>query len=141
VQQRPDKAALLDAVAQFLISEVYPALPDKKLNFRVLIAANLANVVSAELKSEEARASSELARLEALLPEGLTGELEKPPGALTGEARAQALTVLNRALSEGIRKRRFSPETLKQIQAHLKQTLTDTLSVVNPRFDTSPIIE
>jgi hypothetical protein len=137
MQQRPDKAALMEALAQFLMSEVYPAIPDKKLNFRVLIAANLATIVASELKTEDERAASELSRLQALLP----GVSDGDPSKMTDKARAEALSALNRALATGLRERRFSPELMPRVQAHLRQTLSETLGVVNPRFDLSPIIE
>jgi hypothetical protein len=137
VQQRPDHAALLEAVAQFLISEVYPAIPDKKLNFRVLIAANLANLVCAELKGGEAQSEGELKRLHELLPGVVDGEAS---GA-SARSRAEALGALNRELASRLRHRRFDPAALARVQAHLKQTLTETLTLVNPRFDTSPTIE
>ena len=137
VQQRPDQATLLDAVAQFLVSEVYPAIPDKKLNFRVLIAANLANIVSAELKTLDEREVAELSRLKAMLP----GLLEDEPSKLPAPARAAALATLNRELASRLRRRRLSRMELAGAQAHIKQTLIETLAVVNPRFDTSPTIE
>lgn len=137
VQQRPDKATLLDAVAQFLVSEVYPAVPDKKLNFRVLIAANLATMVSAELKTADERETAELSRLRALLP----GVVQEEPAKLTAQARAEALVSLNRELATRLRERRLSREELARAHEHIKQTLTETLAVVNPRFDTSPTIE
>ena len=69
MQDRPDKATLLDAVVRFLAGEVLPAVSDKALNFRLLIAANLLTVVSAELRGDDERLCREAQRLRALLPD------------------------------------------------------------------------
>jgi hypothetical protein len=137
MQERPDKSVLLDAVAQLLLAEVQYAVADKRLAFRVLIAANLASIVSNELRTEDERATAELLRLQALLP----GTLEGDPVQLPAGRRRQALGTMNHELSRRLRARRVSPEERVAIQVHLKQTLLETLAVVNPRFDTSPDIE
>src|SRR5580692_116344 len=59
MQNRPDKTALLEAVARFLATEVKPAITDPNLAFRVLVAANLAAVVAAEVATEEAQEEAE----------------------------------------------------------------------------------
>ena len=61
MQQRPTKTQLLQAIAKFLVAEAYPSISDKRLSFRMLIAANLANMVSAELESENALIEEEIA--------------------------------------------------------------------------------
>lgn len=137
MQDRPDRSTLLEAVAQFLLSEVQPALTDKRLGFRVLIAANLASVVAAELRTEEERSIAELSRLQALLP----GRLEGEPRMLPAGRRAQALAELNHELARRLRTDRVTPEEMVPTLVHIKQTLLETLEVVNPRFDTSPEIE
>ncbi len=43
-----DQHALLGAVGQFLAKDVVPALPDKRLAFRVRIAANLLRIAIGE---------------------------------------------------------------------------------------------
>ena len=45
----PEREALLFAVAEFLTNDVKPLLTDPRLSFRALIAANLAQVVAADL--------------------------------------------------------------------------------------------
>ena len=69
MQNRPDASTLLDAVASFLMAEVAPKLEgDKALQFRMMIAANLATVVAAELRTEDDRFAAEAQRLKALVP-------------------------------------------------------------------------
>src|SRR4026208_1258341 len=69
VQTRPDASTLLDAVATFLLEEVQPKLKDDKaLSFRMLIAANLVNIVAPEVKTQDERFSHEARRLKGLMP-------------------------------------------------------------------------
>lgn len=118
MQNRPDHPTLLDAVASFLMADVVPKLEaDKALQFRALIAANLATVVAGELRTEPARLASELGRLEALL--GRRGDLE----------------ALNRQLSASLRKDELGPKQLAQALEHLLATARETLEVTNPRFE------
>lgn len=118
MQNRPDHPTLLEAVACFLMADVVPKLEaDKALQFRALIAANLATVVAGELRTEPARRASELGRLEALLGRG--GDLE----------------ALNRQLSASLRKDELGPEQLAQALEHLLATARETLEVTNPRFE------
>ncbi|MCA2976674.1 MAG: hypothetical protein INH41_29610 [Myxococcaceae bacterium] len=133
MQTRPDHPTLLDAVAQFLTAEVSPALErDKALQFRVLIAANLASVMANELRSEPARHSAEVARLERLLPaEAAALPLHAPDRA----TRLGALEQLNRALAARLEAGTLSPEALARALDHLFATATETLAVTNPRFD------
>ncbi len=137
MQQRPTKPALLQAIARFLISEVYPNVPDKRLNFRVLIAANLANMVAAEMDSEPALIEAEMARLAELMPDAL-GRHGIPQSDLEA---FRLLSELNRELAARVRQRRLSPAEKRRAWAHVKETLIRTLAVDNPRFDTAPEIE
>jgi len=137
MQQRPTKPALLQAIARFLISEVYPNVPDKRLNFRVLIAANLANMVAAEMESEHTLMEAEMARLAELMPDAVARH-----GAPQSDIeRWRFLSELNRELAARIRQRRLSSAEKRRAWAHVKETLIRTLAVDNPRFDTAPDIE
>lgn len=136
MQQRPTQSALLQAIARFLISDLYPNIPDKRLNFRVLIAAHLANMVSAEMDSEHALIEAEIARLMELMPDASPGRLPASDG-----ERLQLVAELNRELAARIRQRRLSADEARRASAHVKETLLRTLAVDNPRFDASPEIE
>src|SRR3970040_954326 len=50
MREQPDKPALLDALAKFLLADLHPAVKDKKLAFRVLIAANLSATLATQLR-------------------------------------------------------------------------------------------
>ncbi len=136
MQHRPDHPTLLDAVAQFLLGDVSPRLEgDKALQFRVLIAANLASVVANEQRTEAARFSSEVERLTTLLPDEASA---LPLDSTDRQTRLDALEKLNRVLATKLRAGSLSTEQLAQALEALFATAKDTLEVTNPRFDTSP---
>ncbi len=133
MQTRPDQPTLLEAVAGFLLEQVAPALEaDKALQFRVLIAANLASVVAGELRTGDARLAQEVARLGRLLPQ-LPSSLE---GRTTPERRA-LLEALDRALASRLRAGTLSADEQREALEHLLATARETLEVTNPRFDVS----
>jgi hypothetical protein len=95
MQDRPDRLALLGAIARFLEHDVRPALKDPGLSFRALIAAHLAGTVAAELKAEGDLTAPELGRLRALLPDiGAPGRdkraLRPEPHSATGSSSSRA---------------------------------------------------
>ena len=124
MQNRPDQPTLLEAIAGFLMADVLPKLEaDKALQFRLLIAANLATVVASEVRTQGARLDSELGRLRKLM--ALTATLT-PLAQGEGE-----LHRLNRELAARLQKGELSTEVLE----HLIATAKETLEVTNPRFD------
>jgi hypothetical protein len=121
MQDRPDHPSLLDALATFLMSDVAPKLEgDKALQFRVLIAANLATVVAGEQRSHDERLRAESTRLAKLLP-------------LSGVPQTDAqLAEANRSLAKALRRGQLvNAQTLE----HLLATAKETLAVTNPRFE------
>ncbi len=134
MQHRPDHSALLEALAQFLLSDVSPKLDaDKALQFRVLIAANLAGVVAQELRTEGARFTAEVERLRALIP----AETAAAAG-LRSDDRSQrlaALASLDRTLAEKLRAGAFDSAMQAAVFSHLVATARATLEVTNPRFE------
>lgn len=130
MQNRPDPSALLDAVASFLIAEVVPKLEaEKALQFRVMIAANVASVVAGELRAEDDRFAAEAARLTKLVPVAASPGLTS----VRRDQRLAALAALDAALVEKLKREGTSPAALD----HLWQTAKETLAVTNPRFDLS----
>ena len=130
MQNRPDHSTLLDAIASFLMADVVPKLEaDKALQFRVLIAANLATVVAGEIRTGPDRMASETARLRSLLgpltptlsPEGGEGEQMK------------------RQLAAALRNNQLTPDQLEKTLDHLLATARETLEVTNPRFELSDL--
>jgi hypothetical protein len=130
MQERPEPRAVLEALARFLLEELQPTVTDRRLAFRVLIAAHLAATLAAELGARPRHAAEELSRLRALLPEVAVPE---------SDARG-ALRVLNAALLERLA-RGDGPADDAALRAHLRTTLADALGVLSPRFDLSPDIE
>ncbi len=123
MHDKPDKVELLQALAEFLMVELKPATTDPRLSFRVLIAANLAQVVANELTVEPALEAAELARLRALLPDA-------PADAPVGQ--------LNAELAARLRTGRVDFAAARRA---LLETLRDKLKVNNPFFDTRPQVD
>lgn len=120
MQTRPDHPTLLEALATFLMADVAPKLEaDKALQFRLLIAANLATVVAGEQRTHDARLESEGARLAKLL------SAEVP-------ATDQQLEALSRTLAERLRKGELVNDATL---SHLLATARETLEVTNARFE------
>src|SRR5213594_3958955 len=99
MQERPEPSALLDGVAQFLMTEVLPKMEDKALAFRVMIAANLSTVVAAQLRSEDERLGAELARLSKLVAPVAAGG--------TRRERVEAIRAMNSELVKRVRERGY----------------------------------
>ena len=53
MSDRPTALELLEAVEEFLSSEVLPALDDQRLKFRTLVAMNALGIARRELESDE----------------------------------------------------------------------------------------
>jgi hypothetical protein len=126
---------LLQAMAQFLVAEVQPkvaASGDKRLAFRVLIAANLAQIVSQEIATEDGQYRTEMIRLGDLLPAEPVGDLI----GVTDHARRRGLLVdLNRELARGLDEGSIDSRVGGQAWRHVRETLRERLSVSNARFD------
>jgi hypothetical protein len=56
---RPDAGELLEAVLEFLATEVLPDATDQRRKFRTLVAMNALGIARRELESEEAAASED----------------------------------------------------------------------------------
>lgn len=124
MQTRPDHPTLLVALTSFLMADIAPKLEaDKALQFRVLIAANLASVVAGELRTHQARLGAELARLRALLSDD------------AGPDDDATLERLNLELAARLRRGEVRGPAFEQALDHLVATAKETLSVTNPRFE------
>jgi hypothetical protein len=138
MQNRPDKAALLEAVARFLEREIKPAVKDPSLAFRVLIASNLCQLVSAEIQMEDPATDAELDRLAALLPDV---DVDLARARSSREERRRALERYNRALYERIESGALRAEPGSAAWEHVTTTLRGELLTSSPRFDTALDIE
>jgi Domain of unknown function (DUF6285) len=68
MQDRPDAAELLEAVAEYLFAELRPEVP-REQRFRVLVAANVCAVVAREIRAGEAPDRQDLELFSELLGE------------------------------------------------------------------------
>jgi hypothetical protein len=135
MQDRPSAQQLLDALATFLLSEVAPRLEtNKALQFRVAIAANLAQVVSGELNTFDQRLLGESIRLRALFPDHPAVE-RLDVGTRT--ERLAAVKELERFLARALRTGAMNEDRRLAAGEHLWATAKETLAISNPRFDVS----
>lgn len=132
MQDAPDRDTLLAHVAMFLMTRVEPALKahpgGKGLAFRTRIAAHLIATVGRELAFEEDHDGAESTRLASLLD-------ETPAEGITGAERRAAIADLRGKLACRLRDD-ATPIDEAAVRAALRETLTDVLAVVQPRFDT-----
>ena len=122
MQEKPNNEELLAAISAFLMAELKPVITDARLSFRVLIAANLAQIVANELQKGPQQDAAELQRLKQLLPDLSSNDLRVLEGELAARLRDGRVD-------------------LEAARAHLRETLRDQLAVNNPFFDTRPEIE
>ena len=98
---------------------------DKALQFRALIAANLATVVAGELRTQ--RRAARLGGRTRLLT-----RCWAPPARRTDEAGLEAL---NRQLAAALRAGTMIRRAARSALEHLLATARETLEVTNPRFE------
>ncbi len=125
MQTTPNKETALMAMAKFLGRDVRPLVKDARVQFRILVAESLLMGCAGELAFEDEHLRGELERLCALLGEEPTlpasgADKRRAIGRMTGSLRAAVKTA--------------DAEALKRMQAHVKATLRDEISVANPRF-------
>jgi hypothetical protein len=104
----PDPPALLDAVREFLVSEVEPQL-EGRLRYHVKVAANVLAIVERELRLGEEHAARHRERLGRM---GFAGDAE-----LAAAIRAGDLD-----------------ERLDELEHELRATVADKLAVARPGY-------
>jgi uncharacterized protein DUF6285 len=135
MQERPNKLVLLSAIARFLVEEARPALTDPRLNFRALIAAHLAHVVSTELASDDQSVTHDLDRLRSFFPDA-------PPPNESLAAKQALVADLNARLAARLRDDgALAPADLTAIASALRESLREKLAIENPHFDTALDVE
>jgi len=123
MQDRPSFAELLDAVREFLETEVAPQQSDHRARFRTLVAINALTILQRELDREAQLVHDEAARVAALL--GREVDIPDDPEdlrALVGE--------LNAELARRIRAGDVPEGTLE----HLRRVAAAKLAVASPRY-------
>jgi hypothetical protein len=113
-QSFPDAKTLLVAATKYMEDELMPTL-DGYHRFKVRVTINVLNTIRRELEMREGQANAEHARLVAIL--GHEGEVEP----------------MSRELAERIRAGEFSLDD-ERLRTHLKQSLSDALSIANPKW-------
>ena len=113
-QSFPDAKTLLGAATKYMEDELMPTLNGYH-RFKVRVTVNVLNTIRRELEMREGQAAAEHERLVAIL--GHEGDVE----------------TLSRELSERIRKGDFSLDD-QRLRTHLKQCLSDALSIANPKW-------
>ncbi len=143
MQQRPDLTSLIDAVETFLRTDVRPAVEDRAIRFRLLIASNLLGQVAAELRNQDTLRGDELASLATLFHDERDDEPgdERDAPAGTNATRTQRIAALDARLVERIRDASTGPDELARIRRHLLTTLGATLAATDPSFNLSMKIE
>jgi hypothetical protein len=135
MQDLPEKVSLIEAVARFLGDDrLKKEVRDPALAFRLKIAVHVLETVVREEKNEAVHDAAELARLEQLLGR------ESSAGELSRASMRAKITEHNAELAKRLRSS-GTDAFAERARAHLKQTLTEKLSVTQPRFDTSMEIE
>jgi hypothetical protein len=126
MQERPDAAELLEAVAEYLFAELRPEVP-REQRFRVLVAANVCAVVARELRAGEAPDREDLELFGELL-----GERPEPatdPDALTQQARGLAAELAKRLRSGEL------DDRLDELTPQLAEHVRRKLQVARPGYD------
>ena len=114
MQDEPTPTELIKAVADFMRSEITPAISGHNA-FKLRVAINALDLVTRQLTLEQGSDAAEAARLSRLL--GMQGSLAE----------------LNRALAERIAKGEVDLQT-PGLSDHLWQTTMDKLAVDQPNY-------
>jgi hypothetical protein len=114
MQDEPTPTELIKAVADFLRSEITPAISGHNA-FKLRVAINALDLVTRQLTLEQSSDAAEAARLSRLL--GMQGSLAE----------------LNRALAERIANGELDLQT-PGLSDHLWQTTMDKLAVDQPNY-------
>jgi hypothetical protein len=122
-QDRPGRSDLLEAVAEFLFTEVRGSVP-REQRFQVLVAANVCAVVAREI-----RAGAEPLLLDLLLFNSLLGCDVPEIDDLDRDTRA-AQAELARSLRSGA-----FDDRLDEVAASLREHVKRQLAVARPGYD------
>lgn len=129
MQDKPRAPELLEAVADFLIKEVLPAVKENdSLAYKTLVSWNMLGVVAREFREGEASARSEFARLADLSAANATPAVNYPE-------LLEQLERMNAELSLNIRENGWSNKD-SAVWAAVRETVREKLRISNPRFGT-----
>jgi len=126
MQERPDAAELLEAVAEYLFAELRPEVA-REQRFRVLVAANVCAVVARELRAGEAPDREDLELFGELI--GETAEPAKDPEELTEQARESAAELAKRLRTGEL------DDQLDELAPRLAEHVRRKLEIARPGYD------
>ena len=138
MQDRPDAAELLDAVAEYLFGELRPEVP-REQRFKVLVAANVCAVVAREIRAAEGPTRDDLALFRELLGGegdirgGSAGEAEEPPDSLDPEALDQATRQAAEELAGRLRAGELD-DRLDELAPKLAEHVRRKLEIARPGY-------
>ena len=118
MQDRPEAADLLEALAEYLFAELRPEVP-REQRFKVLVAANLCAVVAREIRAGEEPDREDLSLFAELL--GEKRDAPEDPDALAEETR-RAAAELARQLRAGLLDDRIE-ELAPRLADHVRRKL------------------
>ena len=131
MQDRPDINSLLEAVQDFLIKEIMPAVKDSdSLSYKTLVSWNMLGVIGREVRLGEKSSVAELERLKKIL-----SHEDVNISTLSHSERLALAGRLNKILAEKIRQEKISIEN-REIWNLVKQGLSEKLEITNPKFST-----
>jgi hypothetical protein len=129
MQYRPEHTDLLDAIQDFLIKEVLPAVKDNDaVAYKTLVSWNMLGVVSRELKNGRTLLEQDTAALAQMLGEKIN------PHELADRALWQKAQQLAVSAAQAIRKSKVSVGS-EEWQT-VKEVLKHNLQIANPRYGT-----
>jgi hypothetical protein len=123
MQDRPTFGELLEAVRQFLETEIQPSKTDPRARFRTLVAINALTILQRELLYEDDAIREEAVALLALLD-------RRHALPLRSEERVSLVLALNAELSRRIR----GGDTPDGTREHLIRVGAHKLRVGNPQY-------
>ncbi|MCB1177158.1 MAG: hypothetical protein KDK36_06215 [Leptospiraceae bacterium] len=129
MQDRPDAGNLLEAIQDFLMKEVMPAVKSNDLlSYKTLVSWNMLGVISREIKLGEVYLNEELKRLKEYLTSDV---IIKPEDDYY--SKMEVCKELNSRLVEKIREKKLTNKD-KEVWNLVKQGLKEKLEISNPRF-------
>jgi len=128
VDDRPTALELLRAVGDFLEQDLLPAITDRRLRYRILIAGSALRMAERELPDEDQRLRAELAALGDLL------DLPRAPAPEDTSALRRCVLEANRELCDRIRGGLADQGPWRErLLRHLEAMVEDKLRITNPR--------
>lgn len=131
MQDRPSANDLLEAIADFLIKEIYPAVKENDLlMYKTLVSWNMLGVLAREQKLQDEILQQELTELSALLKKDIPQEFQN------SDSIKSLLQTWQEELAHKIRSEKiFDTGSLEW--NYVRESLKRKLSIANPRFSLS----